>query len=114
MGDRVGELRHKHTEATFRRETLQSRRFAIIWYRKTAMSDVQTRFDQALESLMSKVQADRCVLAAVLLGSLSHDTVWRKSDIDILLVLEEAKVKKEGLSLVEMGVNIHAMMTTRS
>ena len=63
---------------------------------------------------MAKVQTDPCVLAVVLLGSLAHDTVWQRSDIDILLVLEESKVKKEGLSLVEGGVNIHAMLTTRS
>ncbi|HSI72166.1 MAG TPA: nucleotidyltransferase domain-containing protein [Fimbriimonas sp.] len=78
------------------------------------MTDVQTRFDHALETLISKVQTDRCVLAAVLLGSLAHDTVWQRSDIDLLLVVEETKIKKEGLSLVESGVNIHAMLTTRS
>lgn len=78
------------------------------------MTDVQSQFEFALQSLMAKVQTDRCVLAAVLLGSLAHDTVWQRSDIDLLLVVEETKVKKEGLSLVEGGVNIHTTLTTRS
>ncbi|MDR3689443.1 MAG: hypothetical protein P4L46_08700 [Fimbriimonas sp.] len=78
------------------------------------MTDVQNRYELALEILMAKVRADRCVLAGVLLGSLAHDTVWQRSDIDLLLVVEEAKVKKDSLSLVEGGVNIHAMLTTRS
>jgi uncharacterized protein len=78
------------------------------------VTDVQSRFNLALETLMAKVQTDRCVLAAVLLGSLSHDTVWEGSDIDLLLVVEESKLKKKGLSLVEQGVNIHAMLSTRS
>lgn len=63
---------------------------------------------------MAKVRTDPCVLAAVLLGSLAHDTVWRRSDIDLLLVTEEVKTKKQGFCLVEAGVNIHAMLTTRS
>lgn len=78
------------------------------------MTDIETKYELALESLMAKVRTDPCVLAAVLLGSLSHDTVWQRSDIDLLLVVEEAKVKKAGLSLVEDGVDIHAMTTTRS
>jgi uncharacterized protein len=78
------------------------------------VTDVQSRFELALESLLAKVQTDPCVLGAVLLGSMAHDTVWHRSDIDLLLIVEEAKVKKGGVSLVEEGVNIHAMLSTRS
>jgi hypothetical protein len=34
------------------------------------------KFNSALETLVEQVKRDRSVLAAVLCGSLSHDTVW--------------------------------------
>ena len=38
---------------------------------------------------------DRSILAAILCGSLSHDIVWEKSDIDLTLVtIDDKKVKK--------------------
>lgn len=74
---------------------------------------VQERYERALQALVAKVQQDPYVLAAVLLGSLAHDVVWEKSDIDLLLVTQEVK-GRSGLSLVEDGVNIHAIVETRS
>ena len=81
--------------------------------------DVQNLYDTALETLLSKVKADPSVLAAVLLGSLSHDTVWRRSDIDLLLVTQEPRTKtkregRESLCLVESGINIHTYLASRS
>ena len=75
---------------------------------------VRQRYEAALEALLTQVRQDPYILAAVLLGSLSHDVVWDKSDIDLLLVTAEVKAKAEGLSLTELGVNIHASLTTRS
>ena len=46
----------------------------------------QKKFSEALGALIEQVKADRSVLAAILCGSLSHDTVWEKSDIDLVLV----------------------------
>jgi len=78
------------------------------------MDEVQEKYEAALETLIAKVRMDPYILAAVLLGSLSHDTVWRRSDIDLLLVTQETRLKQEGLCLVELGVNIHSLLTTRS
>ena len=77
-------------------------------------SAVQQRYTRALETLVAKARQDPYVLAAVLLGSLAHDVVWEKSDIDLLLVTQEVKRKPGGLSLVEDGVNIHTILQTRS
>ena len=54
------------------------------------------------------------MLAAILLGSMSHDVVWEKSDIDLCVVTQEVKIRYTGLSLTEESVNIHAYMVTRS
>jgi len=49
-------------------------------------TDVQDRFNAALIALVEQIKRDRSILAAILCGSLSHDTVWSKSDIDMVLV----------------------------
>ena len=45
---------------------------------------VRDQFSAALDALIEQVQQDRTILAAILGGSLSHDRVWEKSDIDLL------------------------------
>ena len=78
-------------------------------------SSVETEFHAALDRLTEQVQRDRSVLAAVLCGSLSHDTVWAKSDIDLLLVtIDDPKVKREGVALYADGINVHAMLMPRA
>ena len=49
----------------------------------------------ALDDLVAQVKRDRSILAAILCGSLSHDTVWAKSDIDLVLVtIDDKKLEK--------------------
>src|SRR6266508_554154 len=65
---------------------------------------VHQRFNAALEKLIEQVKRDRSVLAAILCGSLSHDTVWEKSDIDLLLVtIDDKKTGEAGLALYADG-----------
>ena len=45
---------------------------------------VRQQFTAALDALVERSEADRSILAAMLCGSLSHDTVWAKSDIDLV------------------------------
>jgi RNA polymerase sigma factor (sigma-70 family) len=70
-------------------------------------------FNEALESFVAKVKRDRYIVAAILFGSLAHDTVWRKSDIDVILVARDDKTTKD-FCLVENGVNIHAYLIPRT
>src|SRR5205085_190221 len=77
-------------------------------------SEIRQRYEQALESLVEKVEQDPTILAAILMGSLSYDVVWEKSDIDLVLIRQEGKQKNEGCNLVEDGINVHAVLTTRS
>jgi predicted nucleotidyltransferase len=71
-------------------------------------------FTAALEGLVEQLKRDRSVLAAILCGSLSHDTVWEKSDIDLVLVtIDDRLVQSSGLSLYADEVNIHALLMPR-
>src|SRR5215212_5519440 len=76
---------------------------------------VEARFTAALDALIEQVREDRSILAAILGGSLSHDTVWDKSDIDLVLVtIDDRKAEEGGVSLYADGVNVHAMLLPRA
>jgi uncharacterized protein len=72
-------------------------------------------FTAAVDALAAQVRQDTSILAAILGGSLAHDTVWDKSDVDLVLVtIDEAKVSADSISLYADGVNVHALMITRA
>ncbi len=76
---------------------------------------VEQRFAAALAALTEQVKGDRSILAAILCGSLSHDTVWTKSDVDLVLVtIDDQKVPAGDKALYADGVNIHAMLIPRA
>jgi hypothetical protein len=76
---------------------------------------IQQKFNEALDALVEQVREDDSVLAAILCGSLSYDTVWAKSDIDLVLVtIDDRKVESGGVSLYADGVNVHAMLMPRA
>ena len=76
---------------------------------------IQQKFAAALDSLVSEIKHDRSILAAMLCGSLSHDTVWEKSDIDLVLVtIDDKKAAAGGLALYADGVNVHAILMPRA
>ncbi len=76
---------------------------------------IPEQFTVALAELVDQVKGDRSVLAAVLCGSLSHDTVWEKSDIDLVLVtIDDKKVEPSDVALYAGGVNVHALLMPRA
>jgi predicted nucleotidyltransferase len=76
---------------------------------------IRQKFTEALDALVEQVKGDRTILAAVLCGSLSHDTVWAKSDIDLVLVtIDDKKVDRTDVALDAGGVNVHAFLLPRS
>ncbi len=91
------------------RETLQEQRPS----RNEQFAETVALFNEALESFVAKIKQDRYIIAAILYGSLSHDTVWRKSDIDIMLVGRDERTLRD-FNLIENGVNIHAVLFPRS
>jgi hypothetical protein len=76
---------------------------------------IRERFSSALDALVSHVKADRSVLAVLLCGSLSHDVVWEKSDIDLMFVTVDDKlIKTSDLPIDADGVNVHALLVPRA
>src|SRR5262245_61502038 len=85
--------------------------------RMTTKQSVQEKFEEALNQLIEQVKLDRSILAAILCGSLSHDKVWAKSDIDLVLVTIDDKIFKEEAAAVFLyadDVNVHAFTLSRT
>ena len=76
---------------------------------------IEDRFNHALEALVEQVKEDHSILAAILCGSLSHDKVWAKSDIDLVLVtIDDKKVQAGDLALYADGLNVHTVLVPRA
>ena len=76
---------------------------------------VEDEFNTALTALVEQVKRDGSILAAILCGSLSHDTVWSKSDIDLVLVtIDDKKAAKDSLCLYADGINVHTILMPRA
>jgi hypothetical protein len=76
---------------------------------------VEDQFHAALAALVEEVKRDSSILAAILCGSLSHDTVWSKSDIDLMLVtIDDKKADRDDLCLYADGINVHAILMRRA
>jgi len=76
--------------------------------------EVRARFQNAVETLLTKVKQDPYVLAVVLYGSLSYDLVWDKSDIDLIIVTKETRLSFPNITMTESGISIHTSLFTRS
>jgi len=86
-------------------------------------ADKVTRFQRALDLFLERVRADPNLLAAVQVGSLSEETVWRRDTISLWLIEKDGVTKRlraDGedprvfRTLVEAGVNVHAELIPRS
>jgi hypothetical protein len=77
--------------------------------------NVEQKFAHALDELTARIKQDRSILAALLCGSLSHDTVWDKSDIDLTLItVDDKKIEATNIALNADGVNVHVCLMPRT
>jgi hypothetical protein len=50
---------------------------------------IQQTFCDSARPFVEQIKRDRSILAAVLCGRLSHDVVWARSDIDVLVTIDD-------------------------
>lgn len=81
------------------------------------------RFQAALNQLSERIAADRYVLAIVLVGSLSPETIWRRETLGLWIIEADGvsrRLPSDGEDervfriLVENGINIHVEVIPRS
>ena len=77
--------------------------------------DVQRRFQAALDTLVTKLEQDYYVLAALVYGSVARGEAWEKSDIDLTIILRDGQERVAPYRwLDEEGINISASVVSRS
>ena len=81
------------------------------------------RFEAALSQFIERIAEDRYVLAAVLVGSLSPETIWRRESLSLWIIEADGvsrRLSSDGNNerifriLVENGIIIHAEVIARS
>ena len=81
------------------------------------------RFEVALNQLIERIAEDRYVLAVVLVGSLSAETIWQRESLGLWIIEADGvsrRLPSDGEDerifriLVENGINIHAEVIPRS
>ena len=81
------------------------------------------RFEAALNQLIERIAEDRYVLAIVLVGSLSTETIWHRESLGLWIIEADGvsrRLPSDGNDerifriLVENGINIHAEVIPRS
>src|SRR6516165_4721684 len=91
----------------------------------TKKDDVEkvARFQAALDQLIERIAEDRYVLAMVLVGSLSEETIWRRESLGLWIIEADGvsrRLPSDGEDerifriLVEDGINIHAEVIPRA
>lgn len=83
------------------------------------MDDIQQaqlkeRFNNAVNSFVSKVKDDRNVIAIIIYGSVAYDVVWEKSDIDMTMVVRDQTLKNKSYCIIEDGITINVELMVRS
>ena len=68
---------------------------------------IQTLYDQALESFVEKAKKDPNIIAVIVYGSAAFRDAWQGSDIDIFVVAKDNKLKGESYSIDENGIIIN-------
>jgi hypothetical protein len=80
------------------------------------------RFAEALDQLIERISEDRYVLAVVLVGSLSTETIWRRESLGLWIIEADGvsrRLPSDGKDervfriLVENDINIHAEVIPR-
>ncbi|MDB5084687.1 MAG: nucleotidyltransferase [Bacilli bacterium] len=80
---------------------------------ETNYSSLNDTYREALQAFVEKARQDDQIIAAILLGSLSYDQVWEKSDIDLKLIVQDQKLSKHQMCLMENDIIINASIQTR-
>ena len=86
-------------------------------------ADKISRFEIALNQFIERIAEDRYVLAVVLVGSLSAQTIWRRESLGLWIIEADGVTRRlpsDGQDerifriLVENGINIHAEVIPRT
>ncbi len=85
-----------------------------FWKVSFTDSDLQKRYMMTVEALCERIKNDTNVLSVIIMGSLSYDQVWEKSDIDMTIIVNDNCKLKSELCLLEDDIYIMGHVMTRT
>lgn len=77
-------------------------------------SSMKERYVKATDSFVSKVKDDINVIAILVMGSLSYDVVWEKSDVDMTVVVRDQKMDRKSYCIIEDGITFNVTVVPRT
>ncbi len=80
--------------------------------RAVERSRVHADYEKALNDFVERAKSDEYILSVILGGSLAYDTVWEKSDIDLLIVTRD-EIQKPMVGGLENDVMVYLYLFTR-
>ena len=78
-----------------------------------SLKSTKEHYQLAVELVVSQAQKDPNIIAAILYGSLSHDQVWEKSDLDLWLITVDNPKNTNFYSLVSNDIFMHVDLIPR-
>mgnify|MGYP006277826603 CR=1 FL=1 len=76
--------------------------------------ELRAQFDKALDNIVAKFQKDKKCLATFLVGSMSHDSIWKWSDLEILAINDDSYKGPNYFNLLENDVQVVVNIRKRS
>lgn len=76
--------------------------------------DARNKFESSLSSFIEEVKKDDNITAALLFGSLAKGLVWRKSDVDLVLIAKDEKTPYKEYWLMDNEINLQVSVFTRN
>ena len=76
--------------------------------------DVRNKFENSLCSFIEEVKKDDNITAALLFGSLAKGLVWRKSDVDLVLIAKDERTPYKEYWLMDNEINLQVSVFTRN
>jgi len=78
------------------------------------MSDIQARYEAAVDAFANRLKGDPNVIAVLVAGSVYHGTVWEKSDVDATVVVRDQKIERRTYGIYEDNILINVYVCQRS
>lgn len=74
---------------------------------------IHSNYQKALNDFIEKVEKDKHILLVILVGSMAYGQLWDKSDIDVVLIVDEFKEPIKENSFLEEDIVINASIFNR-
>ncbi len=77
-------------------------------------TELSKRFKNAVNNFIEKIKTDQNVIAVILCGSLSYDSVWEKSDVDMEVIIRDQKIETKSYCIDEDNLVLNVELIQRS